>query len=421
MRCHLQNTSVSYIGSLFAALILSFTVLTPDARAIPLFARKYKTTCFTCHVSEPMLNEFGRRFQANGYRIANSEPKTPTWDQLPIVLAFAVTPEVIYAHSRDNITDEVTDSRNFSKYGVDMLTAGDFGSRLSWYGDVTVDPEEGAGIESFFLIYHAGAINFTFGKQILRTLFPIQFTLGTTDYSAQSYDSFADASLTNTGVPIGGINTLLLEEASYAVSAFGWMPEILNGFRYEVALTSGNDGVDLNDARALFLSADQTIYYANNAPFKVGLWYYAGKQRLHDQDSTGAWNYDGYDNTPWRLGLGADIYDPWVKRVNLTGQYMIANDDNIYNGASFGQQRMTGEFLGLTSILLPEKVYTYGRWDHKEVSELSLTDTQWTMGLKYHFVPNVFLFGEVGFDNQKIPNQLDKSTTTLSIGTLIAY
>ncbi len=421
MRCHIQNTSVPYIGTFLAVLVLSCTVITPYAKAIPLFARKYKTTCFTCHVSEPMLNEFGRRFQANGYRIANSEPKTPTWDQLPIVLAFAVTPSFIYAHSRDNMTNEVTDSRNFDAFGVDMLTAGDFGARLSWYGDVTVEPKEGAGIESLFLIYHAGAINFTLGKQILRTLFPIQFTLGTTDYLAQSYDSFADASLTNTGVPIGGTNTLLLEKASYAVSAFGWVPEILNGFRYELAFTSGNSGVDLNDARALFLSADQTIYYANNAPLKVGLWYYTGKQKLYDLDSTGARIYDGHDNTPWRLGIGADIYDPWVKKINLTGQYMIANDDNIYNGTSFGQQRMTGSFLGLAAILLPEKLYTYSRWDQKNVNELNFTDTQWTFGLKYHFVPNVFLFGELALDNQKIPNQLDKSTTTLSIGTLFAY
>src|SRR5258708_10125064 len=308
MRSHFQHTSRLYIT--LAVLVVACTVITPNAKAIPLFARKYKTTCFTCHVSEPMLNEFGRRFQANGYGNANAEPKTPTWDHLPIVLAFAVTPEVVYAHSTDNITNEATDSRNFSKYGVDMLTAGDFGSRLSWYGDVTVDPEEGAGIESFFLIYHAGAINFTLGKQILRTLFPIQFTLGTTDYLTQSYDPFADAGLTNTGVPIGGTNSLLLERASYASSAFGWVPNILNGFRYEIAFTSGNDGVDLNDARALFFSTDQTVYYANNAPLKVGLWYYAGKQRLYDRDSTGAWEYDGYDNAPWRLGAGGDMYDP---------------------------------------------------------------------------------------------------------------
>src|SRR5712671_2321042 len=156
-RFHLSDSQPHHFG--IAIFVVYATIMTPYARAIPLFARKYKTTCFTCHVSEPMLNEFGRRFQANGYRIANSEPKTPTWDQLPIVLAFAVTPEVIYTHSTDNLTNAVTDSRSFSTYGIDMLTAGDFGSRLSWYGDVTVDPEEGAGIESFFLMYHAGAVN----------------------------------------------------------------------------------------------------------------------------------------------------------------------------------------------------------------------------------------------------------------------
>ncbi len=406
-----------YVGVLFFFL----SSFSPSAKALPLFARKYKTTCFSCHVSMPMLNEFGRRFQANGYRIANSEPKTPTWDQLPILVGLAVTPEVVWTHTKDNLANAVTDARNFDPYGVDLFTAGDFSSRFSWYGDLTVDPHEGAGIESFFLIYHAGDMNFTVGKQILRTLFPIQFTLGTTDYVAQVYDPYADASLSTTGVPVGGSNTLLMEEASYAVSVFGWVPNILNGFRYEVALTSGNDAVDFNDAHALFLSADQTVYYANNAPFRLGAWFYAGKQRLYDQDSTGAWNLDGHNDTPWRLGIGADIYDPWLKRFDLAGQHMIANDDQIYNGTAFGQQRMTGSFVGLTAILLPETMYAYGRWDHKKVNELDLTETQWTAGLKYHFVPNVYLFAETAFDNQQIPGRLDRSTTSFAIGTGFAY
>jgi hypothetical protein len=420
-RSGVRRIHLPLIGFYIGVFLALSSGLSPNAKALPIFARKYKTTCFSCHVSEPMLNEFGRRFQANGYRIANSEPKTPTWDQLPLLLGMAVTPAVVYAHSKDNLTNTVTDSRNFETYGVDLFTAGDFSSRLSWYGDLTVDPGEGAGIESFFLIYHAGDMNFTFGKQILRTLFPIQFTLGTTDYSAQSYDPFGDAGLSTTGVPAGGANTLLMEEASYAASVFGWVPDILNGFRYEVAVTSGNDGVDLNDARALFVSADQTVYYANNAPFRLGAWYYAGKQRLYDQDATGAWVFDGHNNSPWRLGVGADIYDPWMKKIDLTGQYMIANDDHIYNGSSFGQQRMTGSFVGLTAILLPEKMYAYGRWDNKKVDELNLTDTQWTVGLKYHLVPNVYLFAETSFDSQQIPGQFDMSTTTLSVGTGFAY
>src|SRR3972149_5959883 len=39
------------------------------ALAIPAFARKYRTSCSTCHVAYPVLNSFGKAFKASGYRI----------------------------------------------------------------------------------------------------------------------------------------------------------------------------------------------------------------------------------------------------------------------------------------------------------------------------------------------------------------
>jgi hypothetical protein len=38
------------------------------ARAIPAFARKYGTSCLTCHTVYPKLNPFGEAFRRNGYR-----------------------------------------------------------------------------------------------------------------------------------------------------------------------------------------------------------------------------------------------------------------------------------------------------------------------------------------------------------------
>jgi hypothetical protein len=38
------------------------------ARAIPAFARKYETSCLTCHTVYPKLNPFGEAFRRNGYR-----------------------------------------------------------------------------------------------------------------------------------------------------------------------------------------------------------------------------------------------------------------------------------------------------------------------------------------------------------------
>src|SRR6185503_727970 len=44
------------------------------ARAIPAFARRYKTSCITCHTLPPQLNPFGQAFRANGYRLPSGEP-----------------------------------------------------------------------------------------------------------------------------------------------------------------------------------------------------------------------------------------------------------------------------------------------------------------------------------------------------------
>jgi len=41
------------------------------ADAVPAFARKYQTSCQTCHIVFPKLNAFGEAFRLNGYRMPN--------------------------------------------------------------------------------------------------------------------------------------------------------------------------------------------------------------------------------------------------------------------------------------------------------------------------------------------------------------
>jgi hypothetical protein len=43
----------------------------PTASAIPAFARKYGTSCQTCHTIFPKLNPFGVAFRLRGYRMPN--------------------------------------------------------------------------------------------------------------------------------------------------------------------------------------------------------------------------------------------------------------------------------------------------------------------------------------------------------------
>ncbi len=54
---------------LTVAAVVVFVVLSSDpGYAIPAFARKYKTSCQTCHNGFPKLNAFGEAFRRNGYQ-----------------------------------------------------------------------------------------------------------------------------------------------------------------------------------------------------------------------------------------------------------------------------------------------------------------------------------------------------------------
>ena len=64
------------VGILFASLVAAlFTFFgeTRDASAVPSFARKYQTSCLTCHTVYPVLNPFGEAFRRNGYRFPSQK------------------------------------------------------------------------------------------------------------------------------------------------------------------------------------------------------------------------------------------------------------------------------------------------------------------------------------------------------------
>jgi hypothetical protein len=55
------------VPALLVPLVLVMTATT--ASAVPAFARKYQTSCQTCHVVFPKLNAFGEAFRLRGYRM----------------------------------------------------------------------------------------------------------------------------------------------------------------------------------------------------------------------------------------------------------------------------------------------------------------------------------------------------------------
>ncbi len=150
------------VGALTAAagLLLVFVTVAPT-RAVPVFARKYHTSCQTCHTVFPKLNPFGEAFRLRGYRLpAETEeqvkekpvslgaeaykrvwPKAVYPSDLPgsPPLAINVKMADLYASSRDEEGHQVTHNDFQFPQEANLFSAGTLGDEFSFFGELTFE------------------------------------------------------------------------------------------------------------------------------------------------------------------------------------------------------------------------------------------------------------------------------------------
>lgn len=394
-------------GLAVAALIASAA----PSGAIPLFARKYHVSCFRCHTAPPVLNDFGRRFQINSYQLPGTVESEPVWSQEPLSLSFVFYPTFLSAHSSTTISGvKVTSTESsFEPSGLDLFTAGTVAPHLSYFlaapigqtGPDTFAPT----IENMSIMFNnlvgplgESNLNFRFGRYRLFNTFPDNTSLvESADYLIYDYEPVE---------PLQG--SLLIAEPQWAASVYGFFPQVMDGLRYEAALSDGTaGGISLKDNQATFLLLEQTKYI-DNAPFRIGGYYYGGKQLLADSTS----------NKLRRVGATIEINDPWSKRFDAMGQYMDAHDDDVGGGV----QDMKGGFVGLNVLLVPEKFFAFGRYDFTKVDQTDEKQNQYTGGIRYHFAPNVGGYAEVSSLDDKVPaDATEAKTTSFTLGFLVGF
>ncbi|OHB89717.1 MAG: hypothetical protein A3D89_03310 [Planctomycetes bacterium RIFCSPHIGHO2_02_FULL_52_58] len=185
-----------FLRFVFAVVVaLPIALLSSDAGAIPVFARKYQTACTTCHYAAfPQLNAFGNAFRDRGYRIPPDDEvyvkDTPVsmgvepWKKLfphavwpsdmpglPPLSIVAFSNFTYNPHRRTH-----TGETGFDGIGeVELLTSGTYGESLSFFGalglygrnDFTPSRTE---LERMFFIYSpqfrglAHHVNFQVGR-----------------------------------------------------------------------------------------------------------------------------------------------------------------------------------------------------------------------------------------------------------------
>jgi hypothetical protein len=82
--------------SLFFAFVLAVILLTGSSYAIPAFSRQYGTSCTTCHIDFPKLNDFGKAFKDAGFKFPKDDE---TFIKIPPVMLGAPAQKDMWPHT----------------------------------------------------------------------------------------------------------------------------------------------------------------------------------------------------------------------------------------------------------------------------------------------------------------------------------
>src|ERR1017187_10386516 len=79
-----------------ALLLLTLFLLTTSSFAIPAFSRQYGTSCTTCHVNFPKLNDFGKAFKDAGFKFPKDDE---SFLKVPPVMLGAPAQKELWPHT----------------------------------------------------------------------------------------------------------------------------------------------------------------------------------------------------------------------------------------------------------------------------------------------------------------------------------
>ena len=163
--------------SFFTVGFLLLFLMTGEASAHPAFARKYKTSCQTCHVVFTYLTPFGESFRQNGFFFPGGSDPDYIKDE-PLLLGAesykrvfpdavwpadvsGLPPIAIVLESEIEFTPDEEDKNSFTGLGAgfELLAGGTIGENVSYYAEVEfetegTEDEAEVAIERLYAILH---------------------------------------------------------------------------------------------------------------------------------------------------------------------------------------------------------------------------------------------------------------------------
>ena len=402
---------------IFAALVC---VVASEVIAVPTFARRYSTSCATCHQAYPRLNAVGESFRLMGYRFVDDENYRK---QQPVELGDeaykrlwpkALWPTDIPRNSplsflgRFMVETDLDGSRPATftfllPEEVELVWAGNVGHNISFYGDVIFlqkdfggeEPDSWATLKAWLqfqsLFGGDNKFNLRFGSVGTQTMG--LFTARDANFYGTHFYLYTSWFMPPVNLEQAGL-------AGFKGNNFSIGPQMgieLNGvgkrWFYAVGVANGNLQVPAGTPPPSDVSfmgmgsgSDSKDFYTQLA-YKIGgmPWDRSGEE-ADESLTTGAqfWRDDswifslyGYSGTAtieagyldgteteeednfWRLGLGVQKQ---IKDFSFSAAYMAGSNDNPYGSLSDASVDSTTYHLEVLAFAYPW-LMPYGRFE----------------------------------------------------------
>lgn len=354
----------------------------PDAEAIPAFARKYQTSCQTCHTAYPKLNPFGQAFRLLGYRMpAETEelvkespvklgapgykklwPNAVWPGDIPGTVPFSLSTDFTSVSQRKAEEEAEGEEKQTIKSDfrfpeeVALLAGGTLGETLSFFGEIGFEREVEAGREESVIEIEHAQLNFNG----LGGSAPA-FNLKVGRFAPELAQPFGHSSVLLTGeapAVIGFFNPIAPEGGAEVGGEHGGgiaVPHLVDGleiygiakhrFLYSVGIANGigpgADSFDGNNAKDVYgrlaykfggLALDGEGYVPSDKNWRersvqLGIFAYRGDGKgiffAAAHEEAGAAPEVVEDQTFYRFGAEANVY---VQDLNLNLGYLHGRD-----------------------------------------------------------------------------------------------
>ena len=399
------------IFGLLAAVVV-LLVFTSESYGIPSFARKYKTSCATCHVAMPKLTAFGEAFRRNGYQFPEGGDVEATKEE-PVSLgaegnkkAFpdalwpstipGSVPVSIIAELEATYAPKETPKWDFRSLEgeVEVVTAGTLGEDISVFGELEV-VDDAIEIERANIIFsnlfggstatfnlklgkfEPGVFSFSNARRISPEYGITTGKLGDNEWSLES----AQKGLELNGV-VGdgrlGYNLGLVEGRKNLVNS---QKDVYAHLNYKI----GGMRLDGVVAGGFQTSLGATHPWQDNS-VAIGGFLYKGTATLAEGVE------DGFTT------VGADV-NAWVDRLNFIAAFAKQSDDSPFIDHPGKASDLTSFMVEGSYIIYPWFVPLV-RFESSKVKDAKNSDTKLISAIQFLVRPNVRCALEFNFANE---------------------